>query len=84
MSDQTKQTKPAESAPAAPQTSPTPATATFTGQLPYEAFRAQQSMSDIEQGRALQMDQTVPMGKYLNEDGTLVDADGKPLKGEKD
>jgi hypothetical protein len=64
-----------------PQAQPAPAAPAFTGQLPYEAYRAQQTMSDIDQGRALEMDKTVPGGKYINEAGKTVDADGKPLKG---
>lgn len=58
-----------------------PADAGFTGQLPYEAYRAQQTMQDIETGRDLKMDETVRGGRYLTDTGKWVDADGKELKG---
>jgi hypothetical protein len=64
-----------------PQAQPAPAAPAFTGQLPYEAYRAQQTMNDIETGRSLEMDTTVAGGRYKNEAGELVDCDGKPLKG---
>lgn len=52
----------------------------FRGNLPYEVYRAQQAQKAVEEAASTPIDQTVAGGRYLNADGTAVDANGKPIK----
>ena len=80
MSDKTKTDDKAPAmatAPSAQQQAPIIVSATeYRNQLRAEAIR---------KGQEQTLDETAPGGKYLLADGeTYVDADGKPLKGDKE
>ena len=52
------------------------------GPVPYEVYRAQQQNDAIQEAVALEMDKTVPGGRYLVGD-QLVNADGEPINDRK-
>lgn len=70
-----------------PTTAPQPNATSSTGQPIVvnlvQPDRAAEGARAMAEGRALNMDETVPGGRYLV-GGQLVDADGKPIKGDKD
>jgi hypothetical protein len=49
--------------------------------IPYEAYRMQQQNEAMEEARRLEMDKTVPGGRYLIGE-TVVNANGDPVEGD--
>ena len=48
----------------------------------FDAWRQRQYEASLAESRRLQMDETVPGGRYLGPDGALHDANGEPLADE--
>ncbi len=71
----------------APGPDPAPAmTAPVTAgapQMPWEAHRARMYQDAVTEAAAAELDETVEGGRFLLPDGTAVDANGEPIKGEK-